>query len=334
MYMPFLYDSAIAAGLGACNAAQIDTDNDYFDGQTHFKAITSTTFIGPSGSVSLDSVSGSRDPSTAYSALVNFILDSTHDEAADGTVKFVGVISGLFNNGEWQELEPYEYADGSNVAPPDLDDPVVAENFIGTGWRASGLVMCGLGVALAVGFALYTYMKRTTRVFKASQPFFLYTVCFGVTLIFVSIVALGFDEEISSKDGCTVACISFLWLLAVGFSVTFSALYTKTRRVNTIMNQPGFRRIKVTPIVVAKPMIAILGANFLILILMTVLSPIIWTEDIITEDSIFKTHRNSRLLLLERITCFCCTSCCNKLCLPVDCCGRSVPFKGYLDRIC
>ena len=56
---PFLYDSVIAAGLGACNAAN-GKGTDYFDGQEHFDAITSTTFVGPSGPVILDSVTGSR----------------------------------------------------------------------------------------------------------------------------------------------------------------------------------------------------------------------------------------------------------------------------------
>ena len=157
MYMPFLYDSAISVGQGACNAALNSHNDSYFDCKAHFESITSTTFRGPSGPVTLDSVSGSRDPSSAYSALVNFLLDSEHNGGANDTVKFIGVVAGLFSNGEWQRLVPYEYADGSTIAPPDLPDPDLDQNFIGTSWRVSGYVLCGLGIILALAFAQWIY---------------------------------------------------------------------------------------------------------------------------------------------------------------------------------
>jgi len=281
LYSPFIYDSAIAAGLGACNAA-VGAGDDYFDGYEHFAAITRTTFLGPSGPVTLDNLTGSRDPSSAYSILVNFMIDDTHD--SDDTIVFKGVTSGLFEFGEWREFEPYVYADGSTVAPPDLKPPEVDQNYLGTGWRASGWVMCGIGIALAAALALWTRSKRNARVIKASQPFFLYIICFGIALFISSIFPLGVDEEIASSSGCTIACNSFLWLISLGFCITFSALYTKTRRVNKIFLNPSFKRVVVTMMDVAKPMMAILGINALVLILMTVISPILWTVEVLSED--------------------------------------------------
>lgn len=59
-----MYNSIIALGLGACNAATKDNNDgqhpSYFGGQKHFEAMTRTTFIGASGPVLLNPESGSR----------------------------------------------------------------------------------------------------------------------------------------------------------------------------------------------------------------------------------------------------------------------------------
>lgn len=157
-------------------------------------------------------------------------------------------------------------------------------NYIGTGWRASGYTLAGIGIMLALAFALWTNVKKKERVVKASQPFFLHLVCCGMIIFIASIFPLGIDGEIASTDGCSIACNSFLWLISIGFCVVFSALYTKTRRVNMIFFNPSFRRVTVTPMDVAKPMIFMLGINILVLVLMTVISPLHWTVEIIDED--------------------------------------------------
>ena len=100
-----------------------------------------------------------------------------------------------------------------------------------------------------------------------------------------SIIPLVVDRGIASEQGCDAACISFPWLLAVGFSITFASLFTKTHRINQIFkNAASFRRVKITAWDVAKPMLILIGANILVLGLWTGLSPPHYDTITVTED--------------------------------------------------
>ena len=100
-----------------------------------------------------------------------------------------------------------------------------------------------------------------------------------------SIIPLIVDRGIASEQGCDAACISFPWLLAVGFSITFASLFTKTHRINQIFkNAASFKRVKITAWDVAKPMLVLIGANILVLGLWTGLSPPHYDTITVTED--------------------------------------------------
>ena len=52
------------------------------------------------------------------------------------------------------------------------------------------------------------------------------------------------NEEVDRLD---IACNAGMWLLVIGFGITFSALFAKTFRINRIMaNARQFRRVKLT----------------------------------------------------------------------------------------
>jgi len=100
-----------------------------------------------------------------------------------------------------------------------------------------------------------------------------------------SIIPLVIDRGIASEQGCDAACISFPWLLAVGFSITFASLFTKTHRINQIFkNAASFRRVKISAWDVAKPMLILIGANILVLALWSGLSPPHYDTITVTED--------------------------------------------------
>jgi hypothetical protein len=108
---------------------------------------------------------------------------------------------------------------------------------------------------VSAGFACWTQVNSNHRVVRASQPIFLHIICIGTFLMGASIVPLTVDEQVASKHGCDIACQIYPWLLLNGFVIAFSALFTKTHRINKIMKQPNFKRIKVTPFDVMRPML-------------------------------------------------------------------------------
>jgi len=81
--------------------------------------------------------------------------------------------------------------------------------------------------------------------------------------------------SVTDQKGADAACMAFPWLLATGFSLTFSALFTKTYRINQIMKSAArFKRIKVEAVDVIKPMVVLLAINTIILTVWTIIDPL------------------------------------------------------------
>ena len=110
---------------------------------------------------------------------------------------------------------------------------------------------------------------------KASQPEFLAMVACGVLILSTSLIALTIDDDRHSDRAADIACMVKPWLMTIGFTTIFSALFAKTWRVNRIFHNPDrFRRIKVTVKDVIGPYIALLTVNIIALICWTVIDPL------------------------------------------------------------
>jgi len=117
---------------------------------------------------------------------------------------------------------------------------------LNTGVQVVVLILCGLPITLAIGFACWTFMNRRTKVVRASQPFFLYMICFGVFLLSSATIPLAITNS-TSEEMQTIICNARIWLYAIGCSVILSALEAKLDRINKIMHSSKrCVRIKVT----------------------------------------------------------------------------------------
>ena len=311
--VPFLYDAVIALGLAACNATlanSIDGTYDYdyfiannsttlptfsfFDGIELYEQYKNTTFDGASGYNIYDSVTGTRTSSSARFTLLNFIEDTSTitteivlDEESGmnktiQTIQFQTVETDVFSNSEWNSVKPLIFNDGSTIPPPDLEQLIRNDNHIGKSLRIVGYCLSSCIMILSIGMILWTYIYRTEHVVKASQPIFLYMISVGCFLMGgLSILFLSFDDEIVTPQTCSVFCIVVPWLLSFGWIISFSALFTKTKRVNQIfLHNPNYRRIKVTVVDVMKPALFLMILTAIILTTWTILSPPKWTRDV------------------------------------------------------
>jgi len=154
-YAPFAYESTIALGLAACQAYAV---NESFTGVDHFNYFKNTTFEGVSGEVRFDPETGTRDPTSALYRVANYIEQEETDPGTGETaVRFVPVVSSLFQDGEWNEVVPYVFNDGTTDLPEDLPPPEVVEELnvalvIG--------VSIGLVIVMGVGVFLFYEHKR------------------------------------------------------------------------------------------------------------------------------------------------------------------------------
>lgn len=158
--------------------------------------------------------------------------------------------------------------------PRDLPPLVQDMNYIGQ-WRILGYTLAGIVITMSLFFAMWTLINFHTRVVKASQPIFLLMICVGTLIMASTIFPLGIDDEHTSDRGCDIACMASPWLYSIGFVISFSALFSKTWRVNKVFHNPShFRRVRVTEADVLKPFVALLVANVIVLICWTTLNPL------------------------------------------------------------
>ncbi|CAB9527432.1 Ephrin type-B receptor 3 (Fragment) [Seminavis robusta] len=142
---PFMYDATIAVGLAACKASESHGLN--FTGRQHFDSLLGTQYLGATGRVDFDPVTGTRDPSTATYRLVNLIQTPKVDrESGVEAIGFNDSLSSVFQDGNWTEIQPYVFNDNTTNVQPDLPPPpVIAE---------SGNDNLALAIAIPVTVAL------------------------------------------------------------------------------------------------------------------------------------------------------------------------------------
>lgn len=87
----------------------------------------------------------------------------------------------------------------------------------------------------------------------------------GIGILACAIIPMSFDHFIS--DNSQLACNASIWLMMIGFGITFSALFAKTLRINIIMkNAQQCRRIKLTVRDVLYPVVIIFICKFMFVI--------------------------------------------------------------------
>lgn len=104
-----------------------------------------------------------------------------------------------------------------------------------SGVRIIAYAMSAIVMATSVGFGTWVYINKTERVVRASQPFFLIMICVGTLVMGSAIIPATIDDSVASIKGCNLACMSFVWLVPCGFSIAFSALFSKIWRLNLLI---------------------------------------------------------------------------------------------------
>ena len=292
----YSYDAVVALGLGACyaqgnlslatpistssNASNVSTMdlNVTFTGNEHHTHALKSKFFGASGFVSFDMTETySRDPNTTYFVVSNIREQKSDDEKP--TFRAVPTRYANTTTNEWTSYRDREfvYPGGTTEPPPDLPPPERVLLHLDPVARGICLGLSGVAMIASLFFLYFTISKRENRIVRASQPEFLSLICIGCLLMASTIVPMSMDTQVASERGCDVACQSKFWLISIGFCLTFTALFSKLWRVNRVMkNARGFKKVKITPLDVIVPGAILLGCNFLILIVWTIMSPLTW----------------------------------------------------------
>jgi hypothetical protein len=153
-YAPFFYEATIALGLAACSAISGDT----LDGETHFRHLADGSFTGVSGKVSFDTITGTRDVTSAIYRVTNWLPNDVVDtETGETVVEFKPYMTDIFQDGEWSELRDFIFNDGTPNLPPDSTS-IVPET--SDHWAATILVPVTIALVAVVGIFLFFERKR------------------------------------------------------------------------------------------------------------------------------------------------------------------------------
>lgn len=158
-----------------------------------------------------------------------------------------------------------------------LPELVVDNNLIG-GLRVIGYVLFALVTICALSCMGWTIYHRKVSVVKAAQPGFLLLIALGILTMGAALIPLTIDD--GGKDDLTIrqgqlVCMSVPWLACCGFTITFSALFSKMRKFNRLLRAAvGFQRVKVTNKEILAPFAILLTLNVIVLSLWSVFDPL------------------------------------------------------------
>ena len=145
--------------------------------------------------------------------------------------------------------------------------------------RYYGFISAILVVATSAIFAAWVHMHKDSSIVRSSQPLFLYIFCLGTFTMGASIIPLTIDDSIVNNTGCNIACISFPWIIALGFCTTFSALFSKIWRINQIFKAAAsFQRVVIREKDVMVPLVVMISLNIFLLLLWTLIDPPTWNR--------------------------------------------------------
>jgi gamma-aminobutyric acid type B receptor len=122
----------------------------------------------------------------------------------------------------------------------------------------------------------------------SSQPFFLYMICFGSLVVASVIIPCTLDDEggSHSQRGLDIACMSVPWLYVLGFIIIYSALFSKTWRINKIFKGArSFERVTVKPRDVLIPFIVLMISSLTLLSVWTALDPLVYKRQPTGQDT-------------------------------------------------
>ena len=264
------YDAVMSLGIAACRA-----ENQFFTGPEFYQTLLDTEFEGVSGYVSFVKETGTRNVDQLRYQVANVLLsDSMSTPEAYGFVSLITVEINFRSDDPISELLPFIYADNSTIPPcalPPLEENL---NLITRPILSFGLSICAATITCALGWCIWTWQFRKTDVVRASQPIFLCQLCIGTVIFAASIIPMSMQEP-RSQRGLNIACMATPWLLSIGFTTTFAALFSKAMRLNKLFgNGNAFRRVQVKAHNVMLPFAILMTINVACLILWTNVAPL------------------------------------------------------------
>ncbi|CAB9514823.1 Gamma-aminobutyric acid (GABA) B receptor [Seminavis robusta] len=281
--MGFLFDAVMSVGMAACQGVA-STNQTVSSGPALLESIRSLEFRGASGHVQFGK-GGSRlmVPFTVLNLIYAADRDNSKNNASDKK-NLVARQTATWDPAaqEWEQIQPFHYADGT-TDPPNLLRAIPNQNYITAGARAYGLTLFVIAIVTVIVSAAWVFIHQDESAVIASQPIFLYTICFASGLSGLTILIAAFDESWGMDQAAlTHMCFAWTWLDAMATTVIYSALFTKLWRTNRCLRE---KTNNIALWRVMWPFALFLLAAVAIMTAMTIHSDYGWVRFVVDEES-------------------------------------------------
>ena len=179
--------------------------------------------------------------------------------------------------GAWASVDntSFVYFDGTTDEPMPRRD-VVDANYHSRGIQITGFILAGIAFFAAVVSGIWVFLNRKHKLVKASQPEFLYVLCFGAALVAPSSVFFAFDENNGlTEQQLSGLCATFPWLFVVGYLLMYCALFSKLWRLSMLLQM---RRKAVHVKQVLLPCVVIVTCCLVVLTVWQAIDPLSWNR--------------------------------------------------------
>ncbi|XP_009975915.1 PREDICTED: gamma-aminobutyric acid type B receptor subunit 2-like, partial [Tauraco erythrolophus] len=117
-----------------------------------------------------------------------------------------------------------------------------------------------LGMIMASAFLFFNIKNRNQKLIKMSSPYMNNLIILGGMLSYASIFLFGLDGSFVSEKTFETLCTVRTWILTVGYTTAFGAMFAKTWRVHAI-----FKNVKMKKkIIKDQKLLVIVGGMLLI----------------------------------------------------------------------
>lgn len=279
-----MYDAVMSVGIGACTAEKNGVP---MNGTDLVDSIRSVDFAGATGRVAFGNDENDADRlGTRLASTISWAALNIRYNGGEADFVPTGILVPDSGDGVWQNLDDFVFRGGTTTGPLLRSTP--DQNYLPASLRAFGLALMGVSILASVSTFLWVYIHRKHRVLRASQPLFLYLICFGTLLQGASILTISFDESTGwSSTGLDMACMATPWLLLLGFIIVYGSLWTKMNRVNNALQFTRRRKTKTRYLLA--PMVGFVVLAVMVLTVWNAVDPLVWTRteiDSVTGESI------------------------------------------------
>lgn len=273
IWVPSTYDAVWSIAL-ALNKSLTTTDSNLNIGLSAQlnSAMETVDFQGASGRVKFTPRQHSQYP-----------LATRISQMQDGKIVFIGVHNerndtlSLNNDLRWQ----------SATGPP-RDRPKVSLETVEISIVCIMLVLVSVGIILCGVMAVINCYYRKHKVIKASSPYINLLIIIGcamgfASVVFISIENIDFYLDISPKV-YPFLCNIRPWLLSLGYTLAFGALFAKTWRIYRIFKNPWKKNRPLKDHVLIAIVGILVGIDAFILILWLVIDPLDLYDFVVDTD--------------------------------------------------